>query len=129
VLVLLAGGAAMTPRTLAVVAIAIAAVLLWLAVILGGFALFSRPAFPATTIKPSAYDTCLMRAALRSPYYSSTDGGDSAVALIHFCDNERFDWINQCVAHDGNFYDCTLKSAVRAMLSIVLAEDARTGGR
>jgi hypothetical protein len=37
-------------------------------------------------------------------------------------------WINECVAHDGNFYDCTLKSAVRAMLTIVLAEDARAGG-
>ena len=37
-----------------------------------------------------------MRAALKSPSYRSTDDGDSAIALLHFCDNERFAWINEC---------------------------------
>jgi hypothetical protein len=116
----------MTGRTMT--AAAVVAVLLWVALILAGLAVFAVPAFPAT-IKPSAYDACLMRAALQSPYYTSTDQGESAVALAHFCDPSRFDWITNCVAHDSNFYDCTLKSAMRAMLTIVLAEDARTGGK
>ena len=105
-------------KLLAAIAIAV-----WIAVLV----VMSVPAFPAT-IKPSAYDTCLMRAALQSPYYSSTDQGDSAIALMHFCDPSRFDWINECTTRNSNFYDCSMKSAMRAMLTIVLAEDARTGG-
>ena len=65
---------------------------------------------------------------VETPYYSSTDNGDFAIALLHFCDNERFQWINECTAHNSNFYDCTLKSAALAMLTITLAEDARAGG-
>jgi hypothetical protein len=73
---------------LAVLAAIAAAV--WIAVLV----VLSVPAFPAT-IKPSPYDACLMRAALQSPSYTSTDQGESAVALAHFCDPSRFDWITE----------------------------------
>ena len=48
---------------------------------------------------------------------------------MHFCDPGRFGWVNECVTRDPDFYNSSMKSAsaMRAMLTIVLAEDARTG--
>jgi hypothetical protein len=82
------------------------------------------PAFPAS-ITPNAYDSCLLHVAQGGGYFTSLDNGDSAIALMHQCDPYRSAWINQCVTGNGNYSDCAMKSGMRALLTVVVIEDAR----
>jgi hypothetical protein len=84
----------------------------------------STPAFPAQPVANS-YDVCLLRTAQGGGYFTSLDNGDSAIALMHQCDPYRSAWINQCVTASGNYSDCAMKSGMRALLTVVVTEDAR----
>jgi hypothetical protein len=95
-----------------------------LAIMAGAVLAISSPAFSAQPVANS-YDVCLLRTAQGGGYFTSLDNGDSAIALMHSCDPYRSAWINQCVTGNGNYSDCAMKSGMRALLTVVVIEDAR----
>ena len=110
-----------TLRALAAVALTIAVVI---AILADAIVFVSRPAWPAQLVA-HGYNACLLTAA-RNGTYTTTDDGTSALLLMHTCDTDRREWLNACMAHGDSNIDCVLKSALRALLTIVILEDLRT---
>src|ERR1700729_2859173 len=108
-------------RALGAVALATAVVI---AILADAVVFISRPARPAQLVA-RGYNACLLTAA-QNGKYTTTDDGTSALLLMHTCDTDRREWLNACMAHGDSNIDCVLKSALRALLTIVILEDLRT---
>jgi hypothetical protein len=108
-------------RTAAAVALTIAVIV---AILADAIVFLSRPAWTAQ-LATRGYNACLLSAA-QNGTYTTTDDGTSALLLMHTCDTDRREWLNACMAHGDSNIDCVLKSALRALLTIVILEDLRT---
>ena len=86
---------------------------------------FSVPAFSAQPVAVAPYDSCLLHVAQSGAYYSSLDGGKSALQLMYACDAYRHAWLNQCASDGTTYGDCQMLGAMRALLTIVALEDIR----